>query len=677
MEPGEALAEGVMRGWIERLQWPASLRPRRASPSRGRQLRPRPRLVGPLGGRLPFSLALVGLAVGLTVLTAAMLGALAWQEKQAFSQELLDGAMARTSRLAATHIERFLRDAESAARLGPELVAQGLLDPAADRALERFALAALRAHPHLAWVSYGGRDDRFVGAWRDAAGETYVNRSWPVGARIHLLEDRVRDDGRREPIRRSNDHGYRPHERPYFQLAERQRTVTWTEPYEFYSGGGLGISCVAPLFDASGAVQGVFTVDLSLDALAEYLDGLRVSRRGRVFAATSGGKLVIGPRRDLETASVGLDASLVGRMAGQADPQHEASFSLEHGGERYLGRSVPLVVGETAWRIVVSVPERDYTEPVAALAQRTLGLGFLGLVLVATGGVVAARRLSWPLRRLAAHALRIGRHRRDAAGPAHPRDEIGALAHSLHRAAQTHRDRALVSDLLGRYVNPELAQRWLRERRTPALDGERREVAILMSDLRGFSALSEQLGPEAVFGVLNRYLGRMTEVIHAHGGAINGFIGDGLLVLFGAPTARADDATRAVRCAWAMQEALAALNAERHAHGHPELEMGIGLHAGMVVAGHIGGRNRATYTVVGPVVNRTARMVDLAQAGEMLLSDVMLARVRDDVEVGPARRARVKGVAEPLIVYPLLGLRDSPGPQPEYPDEAERPVLSA
>jgi hypothetical protein len=80
MEPGEALAEGVMRGWIERLQWPVSLRPRRASPSRGRQLRPRPRLVGPLGGRLPFSLALVGLAVGLTVLTAAMLGALAWQE---------------------------------------------------------------------------------------------------------------------------------------------------------------------------------------------------------------------------------------------------------------------------------------------------------------------------------------------------------------------------------------------------------------------------------------------------------------------------------------------------------------------------------------------------------------------------------------------------------------------
>jgi class 3 adenylate cyclase len=668
-----------MRAWVNRLPLSKSRRSRVGRPQPNGQARPRPRLVGPLGGRLPFSLALVGLAIGLTVLTGAMLGALAWQEKRAFSQELLDGAMARTGRLAATHVERFFRDAESAVQLGPELVAQGLLDPAAAGSLERYALATLRSHPHLAWVSYGGRDDRFVGAWRDAAEQVYVNRSWPVGTRIHLVEDRVLADGRREPIRRSDDHGYRPHERPYFRLAERQRAVTWTEPYEFYSGGGLGISCVAPLFDASGAVRGVFTVDLSLDALAEFLDGLRVSPRGRVFAATSGGKLVIGPRHGIETGAGGLGASLVGRMAGHANPEREASFTLEHEGERFLGRSVPLVVGETPWRIVVSVPERDYMEPVAALAHRTLALGLLGLALVATGGVVAARRLSSPLRRLATHALRIGRRRRDAHGPPDPRDEIGTLAHSLHGAAQTHRDRALVSDLLGRYVDPDLAERWLKERRTPRLDGERREVAVLMSDLRGFSALSEQLGPEAVFSVLNRYLGRMTEVIHAHGGAINGFIGDGILVLFGAPTAHGDDPSRAVRCAWAMQEALAALNAEGLALGHPELRMGIGLNAGMVVAGHIGGRNRAAYTVVGPVVNRTARMVDLAEAGEVLLSDVMLARVRDDVEVGPARRARVKGVSDPLIVYPLLGLRETRDPRPESPGDADadRPILSA
>jgi sigma-B regulation protein RsbU (phosphoserine phosphatase) len=624
------------------------------------------------------------LALGLIVLTAALFGALGWQEKRAFSRELLDGAMARTGRLAADHVERFLRSADSAARLGPEMVAQGSLDPASGPALERFTLATLRAHPHLAWVSYGDRDDRFVGAWRDVAGQVYLNRSWPVGSRIWLAEDRVLAGGLREPVRRFDDHGYRPHERPYFRLAERQRTVAWTEPYEFYAGGGLGISCVAPLLDPAGRVRGVFTVDLSLGALAEFLEGLRISPRGRVFMVTSGGTLVVGPSR-ATTAGVG-DTELAGRMVGRAHPEYESSFLVDHQGERVLGRSVPLAVGENPWRIVVSVPERDYTEPVDAVTRRTLLLSLLGLGLVATGGVLAARRLAWPLRRLAAHALRIGRRRRDAIGASHPRDEIGALAHSLRHAARTARERALVSDLLGRYVNPELAERWLAERRAPRLGGEQREVVILMSDLRGFSALSEQLGPEAVFSVLNRYLGRMTEVILDHGGTINEFIGDGILVLFGAPTARADDATRAVRCAAAMQRALGELNAEGQSHGQPDLRMGIGLHTGVVVAGHIGGRDRAAYTVVGPVVNRTARMVDLAEAGETLLSDVMLARVRDVVEVGPGRRARVKGVSTPLTLYPMLGLRasghtgtgtETAGREPRRASDAERPVLSA
>ena len=98
--------------------------------------------------------------------------------------------------------------------------------------------------------------------------------------------------------------------------------------------------------------------------------------------------------------------------------------------------------------------------------------------------------------------------------------------------------------------------------------------------------------------------------------------------------------------------------------------MGIGLNAGTVVAGHIGGRKRAAYTVVGPVVNRTSRMVDLAEADEVLLSDVMLDRVRDDVDVGPARRVQVKGVATPLTVYRLLGLPNATPGSPGHPASA-------
>jgi adenylate cyclase len=133
-----------------------------------------------------------------------------------------------------------------------------------------------------------------------------------------------------------------------------------------------------------------------------------------------------------------------------------------------------------------------------------------------------------------------------------------------------------------------------------------------------------------------RYLGRavpltvgdlkwLVEVV-VHRGVIDEFIGDAIFVLFGAPFSRPDDPERAVRCAWAMQEALAAFNLDSRSHGLPELSMGIGLHLGPVVAGNIGSPDRVKYGVVGPAVNLTTCIQALTSGGEVLLSDALLAR---------------------------------------------------
>src|SRR5687768_12796517 len=108
--------------------------------------------------RPPFRLALVGLVVLLTALTGVAIGGLAWREQRARSRALIDAAMAQAARLTAAHAQRLLQDAESTVRLGSQLVQQGQLDPSDARALERFTLALLQAHPYLTWVSYGDRD---------------------------------------------------------------------------------------------------------------------------------------------------------------------------------------------------------------------------------------------------------------------------------------------------------------------------------------------------------------------------------------------------------------------------------------------------------------------------------------------------------------------------------------
>lgn len=618
------------------------------------------RLAGFLRRRPPFTLALVGLVVLLTGLTGTVIGGLAWREQRARSRALLDAAMAQAARLTAAHTARVFEDAESMVRLGPLLVAQGQLDAGDTVAVERYVLAALRANPHVSWVSYGDRQDRFVGAWRDGRGHVYVNRSVPVGGRVHLEEDRMLADGGREAVRRSTDHRYRPTERPYFRAAEARRTVVWTEPYEFYAGGGLGITCAAPLLDDTGQVRGVFTVDFSLDRLAGTLEDLEVSPNGRVFIATGQGSVVIGRRGSGASRTEVIDAELAAATERRAPLEKEATFEFDHHGERYLGRAVPLAAGDLNWLVEVVVPERDYTEQIDAEGRLAVMLGLIALGLALVGGIAVASWIADPLRELAELARRIRHGQLDVTAVPRSRDEIGVLAVAMNDMVRALRDRDFVRETLGRYVSPELAVQVLRDREVLQLGGEVRDVAMLMSDLRGFSELSERLGPSAMIGLLNRYLAAMTPVIQQHRGVIDEFIGDAIFVLFGAPFGRPDDAERAVRCAAAMQEALAAFNAASRARGLPELSMGIGLHVGPVVAGNIGSSDRVKYGVVGPAVNITARIQALTAGGEVLLSEALLARVSAVVSVAPGRQERVKGSSEPITVHRLLVVKGAP-----------------
>jgi class 3 adenylate cyclase len=600
--------------------------------------------------RPPISIALVGLVTLLTAVTGATLGALAWREKLTGSRALVDNAMAQTARMTADHAAAFLHQAEAFVRLGPNHVARGLLNPGDSRAVGDFALSLLRANPQLSWVSYGDRDDRFVGAWRDGAGQLYLNRSFPRGGRIRLEEDRILPDGRLERVRTLDDHGYRPREQAFFRLAEGSRDPVWTEPYRFYDGA-LGITCAMALVDAAGPVRGVFTVDLSLAGLSRFVENLRVSPRGLVFITTGDGMLVAAPGGTGQAARE--DTALVGEVVRRAGAGALASHTFERDGERYLGRAATFAIGHRRWITAVVVPERDYTAAIEAQAWRAAGLGLLALLAAVAGGIVLVRWISAPLRELGAQARRIQEGDLDIAIVPRSRDEIGTLARTMADMVQGLRDRDFIRDVLGRYVSPELAEQCVRDRDAMRLGGELRTVSILMSDLRGFSGLSERLGPEMMIGLLNRYLGRMTPVILEHRGTINEFIGDAILVLFGAPFQRPDDAERAVRCAAAMQHAMVGFNAESRAEGLPELVMGIAVHSGDVVAGNIGGKDRMKYGVVGPAVNLAGRIESLTVGPQVLLSEATLARVRHLVHVGPPSQVALKGVPEPVTVYEL------------------------
>lgn len=224
-----------------------------------------------------------------------------------------------------------------------------------------------------------------------------------------------------------------------------------------------------------------------------------------------------------------------------------------------------------------------------------------------------------------------------------------------------------VREVFGRFVTEQVAEILLRSPQALELGGEARTLSILMSDLRNFTPLSERLSADRVVSTLNSYLARMVPIIERHGGTINEFIGDAILVLFGAPVPQEDHARQAVACALEMQVAMAEVNRELELDG--PLEMGIAVNTGTVVVGNIGSPQRMKYGVVGSPVNLTARIQSFALGGQVLVSEATLRPLLSDVRLDGHLRVKVKGVDGPISVYDVGALRGAGGvelPRPPH-----------
>src|SRR5262249_44493117 len=212
-----------------------------------------------------------------------------------------------------------------------------------------------------------------------------------------------------------------------------------------------------------------------------------------------------------------------------------------------------------------------------------------------------------------------------------------------------------VRETFGRYVSDDVVASLLSSPEALALGGELRKVTVMMSDLRGFTALAERLSPEEAVTFLNGYLQTMVDLILHYHGTIDEILGDGILVIFGAPTTAADDAERAVACALSMQLAMDAVNTRSRERGLPEVEMGIGIHTGTVIVGNIGSARRMKYTAVGTPVNLTGRIESYTTSGQILISESTRQEVASLVTVSRQLQVRGQGARRALTARGWTG----------------------
>ncbi|AFM12420.1 adenylate/guanylate cyclase domain-containing protein [Turneriella parva] len=396
---------------------------------------------------------------------------------------------------------------------------------------------------------------------------------------------------------------------------------------------------------------------------SEVLDSAFTSRVYTSFFVDSDRAVIVHTDKKETLAGRSLkDHPAVVFLQGQ---ETKAGFSIYPNsatGHEYFGAYSKLEVGSTA--IVVEL-EKDKALESVRLLQITAALIAGIIILVALILVYFfAKTISEPVRELRDAAEKI------KSGDYHLRltprsgDEVGALTQSFNEMAVGLEEREKLKGALGKFVNPEIAEKAMKGELK--LGGERRTATIFFSDIRSFTAISEQLQPEEVVEFLNAYMTIMVKIIGDHNGIVDKFIGDAIMAVWGVPESKGNDALNAVNATIEMRRALLEFNKGRGSAKKPIIKIGCGLNTGAVLAGQIGSEDRLDYTVIGDAVNLASRVETLNKpfGTDILISQDTYNVVKNDFDCEPMQKIKVKGKSQPQQIYAVLRKKgDKNGPK--------------
>ena len=539
-----------------------------------------------------------------------------------------------------------------------QLARRGVLPLDDEEALGTAFVERLRQNPSLAWLGFGdARDDNFVGATRRGGRGVTLYTARPDKNGGVPVETLIERSGRGAIVTSDEAVPYRVSEKDWFQKALKLKTMGWLDPYVF-TDGRRGITAALPLtMPGDTSPIGVLHADLFIDSIVEFLDGLEVGETGRVHLLTASGAVVA-----MTTAWRNSDPALASalRVLGGDIFEHLTEDVVEtvefaHEGKTWRAAFEPIGGADRPdWVITVLAPEAEFTGVAIRNAWWTLGGGLAALLIAAFVAAIVSSRIAGPLRQISEDLERVAAFELDDAAP--PRSlvrEVATVGRSVGRMKSSLRS-------FSRYVPADLVRELLASGREAELGGERRRLTIHFSDIAGFTSIAETMPPERLVEELGDYFATMREVLRAHHGTIDKYMGDGILAFFNAPRPVTDHEVEACRAALRAQEQLAADRAMRTASGRPAFSARIGLEVGEVVVGNIGTPDRFAYTVIGDAVNLASRLEGLNKfyGTEIIGSGDLRAATGDAFVWRHLDRVAVVGRATGTDVHELLGEAD-------------------
>lgn len=569
-----------------------------------------------------------------------------------FSKEIILKDAERRARYLALSVARRIEQEFRSVQKAPLGITAFLETPDSDlKKLDNLILRTVRDHPEVFGMAVAFEENTFPGTLLHCS---YYYRK--DGEIVHDVQTPETEDYHRED---------------WYHIPKILNRPCWIEPYyDDTAGGVLMTSYAVPFYFANpdgslGAFRGIVVADVSLKWLSELVASVTTVRDSQFFIISDTGRFVTHRRPEF------IMRETVFSLAEHFDDVKMREFGramLKEGSGLAVVDNTPLFpdgavlahaqIPSPKWSLAAAFSKDALLEDIHGLHRETLVLAIVGILMMLAPSYVVARSIAKPLRKMAEAARKIKQGDLDIdLSDVTVKDEVGELAESLTDMSRGLKERDFIRDTFGRYLTKEVVSSILESKDGLKLGGEQREISVMMSDLRGFTALTSNMAPEDVIKFLNRYLGSMIEILIEYRGTIDEIIGDGILAFFGAPQDLDDHPARAVACALRMQNAMEHINALNEADGLPHLEMGVAINTGAVVVGNIGSEKRSKYGAVGAQVNFTGRMESFTTGGQVLVSQSTYDKLKDILDIKTELHVEMKGVVGKINLYQVVGIR--------------------
>jgi adenylate cyclase len=307
----------------------------------------------------------------------------------------------------------------------------------------------------------------------------------------------------------------------------------------------------------------------------------------------------------------------------------------------------------TAGYALVTFSLAELTAFARQALQAIVGATILVILLGIGVSFLLGRRITQPIDRLVSASRAIGGGDYSFRFKDRRKDELGLLMDAFNEMAEGMLEKSQVKNALSRYVSPGVAREILSNLDDVGLSGKRVDGSVVFADIRGFTRISEALRPEDLVNMLNRYYTLVTQACEINHGIVDKYLGDGVMLVFGAPEPDKDHAFHAITCALLIHRLVAHENNKRAEQGLFPIEFRIGINTGSMLAGNMGSNSRMEYTVVGDTVNLASRLCSITNAGDIVISREMY--MRDDIKwrvlAGEYQSIRLRGISQPISTY--------------------------